>query len=833
MRASRFIAIVLGAGLAAGIGEPASAQRPTRDARRAIPTPSSVLGFEPGEDRKLASWRQVVEYFTRLDAASARVQVRTLGRTTLGRPFIAAFIADSATLAHLPRYREVQRKLADPRLQRAGERTRLLAEGKVVVLVTSSIHSTEVGAILTPLVLAHRLVTDEGEEMRAVRRNAITILVPSLNPDGVDIVAEWYRATLGTPAEGTSPPELYHHYVGHDNNRDWYAFTQIETQLTIDSLHSVWHPQIVNDIHQQGAYGSRIFIPPYMDPIEPNVDPLLVAGVNQMGMAMTWRLMSQGKTGIANNASYDAWTPARAYQHYHGGIRILTETASARLATPIDLAFDSLQLSRGYDPKVSSWNFAAPWPGGRWTIRDIIDYQTSATWALLAEAARDRTTWLHTFARLHERAVEGREAPGREGWPIAFAIPTTQRDTVALHTLLRVLDRGQVEIYSARAFTAGGVRYPDGTLVIPTAQPYGAFAKALLERQQYPDLREYPGGPPKRPYDVTAHTLPLLMGVEVAAIVEGALPPATRVHMFAALVDTVGHGSAPAPTGATAPLRPEPPPAHPLIAPEVIDGLSDSTTRRIAIYKSFVPSMDEGWTRWIFDQYRIRYTSITDRDVRAGGPVLRGRFDVILIPDQSPRSLERGASQQYPDSLRGGLGAEGASALRAFVEQGGTLVTFNEASNYAIRALQLPVRNVLDSVSTRDFYAPGSILQVTLPGARTSSRNLTRLMPDSNATSALARAVREQGGAWNVAWFEEGPAFEITDTTRATAVLAYPTDRDPLMSGWLLGGDRLKGKAALVEARLGEGRVVLFGFRPQYRAQSLATYPLVWAAMRR
>ncbi|HJU64301.1 MAG TPA: M14 family metallopeptidase, partial [Gemmatimonadaceae bacterium] len=686
MRASLTSAIALAAILAASTANAAYAQRAPRNAQRAMPTPAAVLGFEPGEDRKLPSWRQVVEYFTRLDAASARVQVRTLGRTTLGRPFIAVLIADSATLAQLPRYRDIQRKLADPRLQRANERARLLADGKVVVLVTSSIHSTEVGAILTPLVLAHRLVTDEGEEMRAVRRNAITILVPSLNPDGVDIVRDWYSATLGTPAEGTSPPQLYHHYVGHDNNRDWYAFTQVETQLTIDSLHNVWHPQIVNDIHQQGAYGSRIFIPPYMDPIEPNVDPLLVAGVNQMGMAMTWRMLAEGKTGIANNASYDAWTPARAYQHYHGGIRILTETASARLATPMDLPFDSLVLSRGYDPKVPSWNFTAPWPGGRWTIRNIIDYQTSATWALLAEAARDRATWLQSFARLHERAVQGREAPGRKSWPVAFAIPSTQRDTVALHALLRVLERGQVEIYAARGFSAGGMRFPDGTLVIPITQPYGAFAKALLERQKYPDLREYPGGPPKQPYDVTAHTLPLLMGVEVATIAEGELPEGARVHMFAAVVDTVGvpAGASGVTGGATAPLRPQPPASSPQIAPPAVEGLSDSTTRRIALYRSFVPSMDEGWTRWIFDQYRIRYTSITDRDVRAGGGALRQRFDVILIPDQSPRSLERGPSSQYPDSLRGGLGAEGAAALRAFVEQGGTLVAFNDASNYAV-----------------------------------------------------------------------------------------------------------------------------------------------------
>ncbi|MEO5817020.1 MAG: M14 family zinc carboxypeptidase, partial [Gemmatimonadaceae bacterium] len=305
----------------------------TANAQRAVPTPASVIGFEPGADRKLPEWQQVVAYFKALDAASPRVQMRELGKTTLGRPFIAVFIGDEATLANLPKVKEAQRKLADPRLVSAPERAALERDGKVVVLVTSSIHSTEVGGILTPMALAYRMVTSETEEAKDIRKNTLTILVPSLNPDGVDIVGNWYRSSIGTAWEGSGPPTLYHYYTGHDNNRDWYAFTQVETQMVIDSLYNQWHPQIVNDIHQQGANGTRIFIPPYMDPIEPNIDPILAAGVSQMGKSMTWRLTMQGLVGVANNTSYDAWTPARAYQHYHGAIRILTETASASLAS--------------------------------------------------------------------------------------------------------------------------------------------------------------------------------------------------------------------------------------------------------------------------------------------------------------------------------------------------------------------------------------------------------------------------------------------------------------------------------------------------------------------
>src|SRR6476620_3167963 len=371
----------------------------------AIPTPASVIGFEPGADRKLPTWKQVTDYFTALDKASPRVTVRTLGKTTLGRPFIVAFIADPATLANLPRYQQIQRKLMDPRLRGPGERDRLIADGKLVVLITSSIHSTEVGGILTPLLLAERLARAETPEARQVLSNSIIMLVPSQNPDGVDIVGDHYRSTLDTPNEGSGPADLYHYYTGHDNNRDWYAFTQVETRYTVDSLYTPWDPQINNDIHQQGGNAGRIFIPPYMDPVEPNIDPILTAGTNSLGSAMSWRMISAGFTGVATNASYDQWSPARQYSLNHRGVRILTETASARLATPVDVPFDRLGPGRGSDARNVTWNDPVLWPGGPWGIGDIVKYQTAASWALLVEAARDRQGWLESYADMGDRAL--------------------------------------------------------------------------------------------------------------------------------------------------------------------------------------------------------------------------------------------------------------------------------------------------------------------------------------------------------------------------------------------------------------------------------------------
>jgi hypothetical protein len=762
------------AGIVALAASAVGAQRPP------IPTPASILGYEPGADRKLPTWKQVTDYFFALGQASPRVQVRTLGKTTLGRPFLAVFISDSATIRTLERYRQIQRKLMDPRLRGKDELEPLLAQGKNVILITSAIHSTESGGFTTPLVVADRLVRGDTPEARSILANTIVILVPSQNPDGVDIVGDWYRSTLGTRAEGTSPPELYHHYVGHDDNRDWYAFTQLETRYTVDSLYTPWDPQVVNDIHQQGANSGRIFLPPYMDPVDPNIDPILTAGTNSLGMTIGWRMMAEGKTGIASNAAYDQWSPARQYSLYHRGVRILTETASARLATPIDLPFESLGPGRGYEAKTATWNFPAIWPGGRWTYGDIVAYQVSATWALLAEAARDRRAWLESYAALGDRAVAPDHPWTHDTVPAAYVIPRAQRDPQALQRIIWTLQHGQVEVRATTApVSVNGATYPAGSYVVFTAQPMGGYANSMLSRQHYPNLHDYPGGPPKRPYDVTAQTLPLLFGVDIGTVTVA--PPTTAA--------------------------PIPPMAEPAYS---VAGLSGATAKRIGIYRSYAESMDEGWTRWVFDVNRIPFTSVGDKDVRSGK--LNDRFDVIILPDQSAGQLTQGLRGAYPDSLLGGLGAPGAAALASFVENGGTLLAFNAASDYAIDILKLPVKNALAGVRSSDFYAPGSILAV----------ELKRDSPIAAGASAPVPAV----------WFENSPAFEISDPSRAVAVATYQAAGDPLLSGWLLGGEKLNGKAALVDVTVGKGHAVLYGFRPQYRGQAMATQPLIWGAIR-
>ncbi|MEP6719315.1 MAG: M14 metallopeptidase family protein [bacterium] len=784
-------------------GTPPARETPLAQSH-SIPSAREVLGFTPGDDRKLASWAQVIQYFETLDKASDRVRFEELGKSTMGRPFVMATISAPENLRRLEEYKEIQELLADPRklgppVSRDRKAAKLISSGKSIVLITCGIHSTEVGSYLSSMLIADRLASSEAPEVQNILKNTIILLVPSLNPDGVDIVKDWYDKTLGTPYEGTSPPELYHKYTGHDDNRDWYAFTQVETRITVDKIHNVWHPQIVHDIHQQGEYGSRMFLPPYMPPVEPNVPQQIVAGYNELGNYIARELRAKSFQGITTGSTYDAWSPSRAYSHYHGGVRILSETASCKLATPISVKFEQLRKGQGYDSKKESTTFGPIWRGGEWHLRDITNYMTTAAFLLLDHAATQREEWLQRFYDLGNAASR----PRKKGELFAFIIPKARHQA----DLVQALDRGGVDVDFPLPFTAGGTRYAKGTAVIRMDQPYASFAKALLEKQHYPDLRDA-SGHPISPYDVTAHTLSLLMDVPVKFIQQ---PFRYRLPEEGGMVSCTGFGEIEA---------------------------------KLGVYKSHVPANDEGWSRWVLEQQHYKYSSLEDAEIRSGD--LNTKYSSIVIPDQAPLTILNGHTLgTMPREYTGGIGQAGVKALRAFVEQGGTLVCLNRASSFAIEQFKLPLRDVADAWTEKEFFAPGSILRIELD----TSHPITAGMPTES-----------------IAWVEEdSPVFEVISGTTgvplnsltgtagvspamsaqretldtvpphsasSVRVLArYPSNGNPLLSGWLLGSDRIKGKAALVEVTMGKGRIVLFGFRPQYRAQSLATFPLFFNAI--
>ncbi len=811
---------------------PASVGTPTTPAAGRVPSPRDVLGFTPGDDRKVADWKQITDYFGRLNARGGRVRVQTIGTSTLGRPVLAAFISSPENIRELDRYREIQRRLADPRLvQSEAERDRLIGEGKAVVVISCSIHSTEIVASQMSMQLAYQLASAQDAETREILDNTILILLPSPNPDGIDIVADWYRRSLGKPWEGSEPPELYHHYAGHDDNRDWFMLNLRETRTVTRLLWKEWFPQIVYDVHQQGATGSRFFVPPFYDPPNPHIAPLLLREVGLVGHKIAADLEAAGYRGVVTNAMYDTWWHGgfRTAPYYHNSVGILTEAASARLMTPVKVTPEQLRRAnvRGMPtalPESPTTNFPAPWPGGEWRPRDIMGLELVASRAILSMAAKYRERYLRNFYELGRRALDW-PPEGRDG-VLAYIIPAGQGKDENVSKLVTLLVEQGVEVHrmdaelhlmlSAQRGTVyndlknAPPEWPLGSYLVFLRQPYRANVQALFERQLYPDRLS--GGAPERPYDVAGWTLPMQMGVEAYPVAHIRERESER-RLTLVRDELEVRRDLGLQTGLPAPLNGRGTAADQYdVRVRVRDSQIQNPVRRnarLALYKGWTGSMDEGWTRWLFDTFNVPYTSLRDADVRAGS--LRAKYDVIVLPSMRLREIVEGRSRETaPAEFTGGITEAGVSNLRRFVEEGGTLVCWDDSTELPLKHFNLPVRNVLDGLRPADFYCPGSVLRVEVETAH-----------------PLARGY----GAQTDAYFVNSAAFEVTDPARARVVARYAGRENVLRSGWLLGADKLAGRAALVEATHGRGRVVLFGFRPQHRGQTWGTFPFIFNAI--
>ncbi len=791
------------------------------------PHPREHLGFNVGADRQLADWSQITSYFAKLAAATRTVHVDTLGLSTDGKPFILATISSPENIARLDAIRAGQALLADPRRLTSDDERRLAAEQPAVILINCNIHATEIASSQMAMELAWRLATKD--TLQRQLRDVVVLLIPSANPDGQQMVTEWYRRTLGTPWEGGPLPWLYHPYVGHDNNRDWYMVTQQETRLVSDMLYRHWWPEIVYDVHQMGNEGMRIFVPPMVDPINPNLDPVIVRGISLIGAHMAFALEQAGKSGVGDGISYDLWwhggmrgTPTR-----HNMIGLLTEAASVRIATPIEQQASALRgHSRGlpkYEQRVS---FPNPWRGGWWRLRDIVDYELIAAEALVQLAASKRGDFVRGFVELGRRQI----AFGKREKPSAFEIPKKQHDPGAVAALLDVLRRGGVEVQQ------NAVSY-----IVRLDQPYRAHAKDLLEVQRFPRIERVPGGPVERPYDVAGWTLPLQMGVDVVpvSVVLGDLTPVTdslsapckvpRGTMALPIRDTESYRPLfrALRAGATVDIAdslfvfrgraverarfsgnacpvaapPQRTSARRTIAPNA---------RRIGLYRSWTSSMDEGWTRWLLEQFDVPFSTVRDSTIKAGN--LRAAFDVLVIPDMSRSEIVRGMTpQQVPPEYAGGLGEAGVAQLKAFVEAGGRVVLLDNAGEIAA---DLGVTGVeLIAAGGRDgAYAPGSLLRLQV-----------------DRSQPLALGMRDQAAVY----FTNSLTFNVGASANARVVMRYPAADEILLSGYLSGAEVLAGKAALVDANVGTlgGRVVMFGFRPQHRGQPWGTFRLLFNAI--
>ena len=455
-------------------------------------SPEEALGFPVGADYKVAGWTVVSDYLRHVADTSDRVQLEVLGKTTEGNDFVMLLISAPENLADVARYQAIQRQLAYPDADRRAALDTFCEEGKTVVLVNCNLHSTEVASSQMSMELAYQFATADTPEMQAILENVIVLLIPSANPDGLNIVVDWYQRTVGTPYEGADLPWLYQKYTGHDNNRDWFMLTQVETQLLTRVLYEEWFPEVIYDVHEMSYRGPRFVIPPYFEPMNPNIPPLLQRTLSLIGAQLAFDFTSQGFTGVLSSAVYDTWWHGgfRTVPYRHNMVGILTEAARVEIATPIFQPHGTLKgYRRGLDKYTLRTNFPEPWPGGWWRLRNIVDYELAAARSILTFAAQHRVTLKRNFYQMGLQAIE----KGKQEPPRAFLIPSEQRDRQTAHKMLEILQRGGVEIHLANApFTADGVAYPAGTYVVLMSQPFRAHAKDLLEVQRYPERRPSP-----------------------------------------------------------------------------------------------------------------------------------------------------------------------------------------------------------------------------------------------------------------------------------------------------------------------------------------------------
>jgi hypothetical protein len=801
----------------------------------APPTPKAHFGFNPGEDYKLANYEEVSAYFRKLAATSDRIRVEEFGRSSEGRPLLVAFISSAENLQRLDRFKEISRKLALG-LATPEEAKQLAAEGKAVVWIDSGLHATEVAPVQHAPHLAYKMLTAESDEVRRIRANVILMQVPVINPDGLDMTASWYRKNVGTPHELAALPWLYQKYSGHDNNRDWFMLNLPETRHVSRLLFREWFPQIVYNQHQIAPFPARIFIPPYAEPLNPNIPAAVMEGINGLGAAMKERFAQENKPGAVSYMSFDGWwngglrsTPA--FHNMHG---ILTETALHQYATPREYKLSELpdRFSTGIPTKEPSVFYQKPWMGGRWALMDAVEYMLTADFAILDQAA---TRPAHYLMKAWEMAAANRES-GRKGGPYAYVVPADQPDTWTAAEMVQRLQGAGVEVRRARdTFQANGKSYPAGSWILAASQPFRGYLVDLMEPQKYPEIRSSPTAPPKRPYDLAGWTLPFQMGVrverierpfeansEVMAAITSPAPVLdarqNSAYLALAALHKQGRSAYRASDGALSTTRPA-------------AGGWELAKPRVALYQPWTANMDAGWTVWVLDRFEVPQTSLRNDEIRRGN--LRERYDVIIFAEQSMSSILHGTrpgeaqgragmgavdprNLQRPE-FTGGIGLDGARYLQQFVEQGGTLITFDDSTDLPLSLFPIGVRGVLRGAGEGSaeagggWYCPGSILRITTDPTIPAAFGMPK---DAYATST------------------GGQAFEITvlpafnKGEREVKAFAWYAAQNLLASGWISGERVMAGKPAAVEARLGQGKVVLFGFRPQFRGQSFGTLKL-------
>ncbi|WP_207395066.1 M14 family metallopeptidase [Bremerella alba] len=788
-----------------------------------VPSPEMHLDRPLGADFHVVDWGNVSKYYRMLAKTCPTVKLQTVGKTSEGRDFLAAIISSPENLASLDAIKASAKVIADPRGKSSQEKEDAINNGRLILFVTPTMHSTELAATEMGMQMAWMLATSSEQPWDAMRREAVVVILPSLNPDGIDHVAQWYRQTVGKPYEGTSLPELYQKYTGHDNNRDYFALTQNESRLLTKMLYHEWHPQILWDVHQQGGVRERFFVPPYRDPLNSNIDPLVVSGINAIGARAAMDMLADGCSGVATGVSYDNWWNGgnRAVPARHNIIGILTEAASANWASPVFLERSDLRDPLGRKSYSLSNQFIAPWPGGWWRQADIIEYELSFAESLLGTLSREPKFWLRNKMAAAIRSSTLNENSKRQAW----LITTDNEDLGAVIRLVDLLHLSGIDVHvSDSEFIADQRTYPPGTLVIRCDQPNQNMLNDLFELKEFPD--------DAKAYDVSGWSLPALFGLRVVEVIQPLgsdiqLDPIAGELPQSFLGDENQESLTPKDSRYWTQVIQE---LNKLSSKKEVkaannkdkDSADDRTEDignevkslpRVGVYAPWSASMDEGWLRWTLDHFQMPHTRVRNEMIRAGK--LSEDFDIIVIANISATRIENGRRKgSVETAMTGGLDVEGALAIEEFVRDGGKLIVMDDACPWVVDLLRIPLINVLSEDHADGFYCSGSVVR-GIP----QSDSLTQGLP---ATIPLMFG---KSRAWRTLTSKEKESEDYADS-KITPLLRYASRR-LLLSGTIEKPQVIENQIGWVRVEQGQGTIILFGFCPHYRGWSHATFHLL------
>jgi len=845
-----------------------------------IKTPASFFGFQPGSDGQLFNYEELISYLKEMEKGSPRIKLEEIGTSPMGKTMYIAFISSEENITKLSEYKVINRELAlEPDLD-TSKRFQYISEGKVFVLATLSMHSTEVGPAQAAPLIAYDLVTTTDQKKLSWLDDVVLMMVPNHNPDGMNMVVDYYNKYKGTKYDGASLPGVYHKYVGHDNNRDFVILSQEDTKAIAAIYNKTWFPQVMVEKHQMGSTGVRYFVPPNHDPIAENVPAGIFSWSGLFGQNMANDMTAAGQAGVAQHYLFDDYWPGSTETCiWKNVIGFLTEAASVRTASPIYIEPNELRVGgKGLSEYKKSVNMLLPWEGGWWRLNDIVEYEIVSTMSILKTASLYREEILQFRNDVCREMVE----TGRTQAPFYYILPREQHDAGELVKMVALLKEHGVAVYHLnKEMVIDNIAYQIGDLVVPLAQPFRAFIKEVLEKQEFPERHYTPGGELIKPYDITSWSLPLHRYVKSFEVntrepdLENNISPITGDYSLA-LPLAEKDGSVLLPVNYNESFKTAFAAAEKgievarlsedlkLEGQELkkgsfvlsLEGKSGDKARKliesldfpvvqlpadlelktvqmqvpgIALVESRFHDMDAGWTRFIFDTYHIPFTVLRPDDVAKAG--ISKDYDVIIFPDMDKNLLMEGKYKRGEDYYRGnyhpddakGLGKEGVEALMTFIDNGGMIISWGRSAGLFEGTLK-----ITRGKETEEFNLPFRDVSDDLvkkglyvPGSllRVSVINdhpLTLGMPSHANVFSRGRPV----------FSTTIPGFDMDRRVIAT----YP-ERDVLISGYAAGEKLIGNNSAMLWMKKGQGQFVLFGFNPQFRASTQGTFKLLFNAI--